>query len=337
MIIDVHCHHLAFCAENGGYIHPKFGTGFRASAYLNTLGILNWREAYLSSRRDRQRIDEKYRQLLVARVEESELDHAVILAFDSVYDSKGLPDYARTPKCVSNKATAALCRASRKLLFGGSVNPYRRDAMDELEYCLQEGAVLIKWLPNVMGFDPADPHNLPFYDRVRQAQIPLLIHIGIEYALPNIDMRFAGLDRLEAVLKTGVTVIAAHCCGGKPFREDYTHFAEMSRLVQEYPNLYLDVSGMAAAHRKPRLLTSIGDAVVQKRLVYGSDYPVPLHPWAFGRELRRAGVKRKDLSRNYFDRDIAIKRACGLPEEAFGRGYTPLMPRLTKPRIVEAL
>ena len=40
--------------------------------------------------------------------------------------------------------------------MGASVNPTRKDALDELERVAALGAVLNKVLPNAMVFDPAD-------------------------------------------------------------------------------------------------------------------------------------------------------------------------------------
>ncbi|OGZ12862.1 MAG: hypothetical protein A3C93_03295 [Candidatus Lloydbacteria bacterium RIFCSPHIGHO2_02_FULL_54_17] len=323
MSIDVHCHHLAFSPKNGGHIHPKFSKSYRIRWYLNAIGVLNWQDAFLGRMPEKERLDERYRELLVARLDASPLGHAVVLAFDGVYDANGFFEPERTAKAVTNDAVIALCKESPKMLFGASVNPLRRDWRYELDKCLDAGAVLVKWLPNVMGFDPGDVRIEPFYQRLRETGTPILMHVGFEYAVPNINIRFSGLDRLEAALRAGVTVIAAHCCGGRIIYDSPSLFRDMRTLVAKYPNLYLDVAALASFHRKSRFLNALRDPLVASRLVFGTDYPIPVHAWAFRKET--AG---RTIPENYFAKDLFIKEATGLEREALTRGYAPIKKRL---------
>lgn len=319
MVLDIHAHYMAFSECNGGYINPRFARGIRPRLYLYSVGVLSRQEAMYGTLPAPEELDRRLHDRLVAMIDASELSHAVMLAFDGVYGADGRLDYRRTVKYMSNDAVAAFCKRSPKLLLAGSVNPFRPDALEELERCVELGAVEIKWLPSVMGIDPGSRTALIFCERAKTLKKPILCHIGFEFALPNIDTRFNGLDRLERMLETGVTVIAAHCCGGRPLIDDERSFDELRRLVETYPSLYLDVSGMASIHRRSRLLRAIEDPTISARLLYGSDFPVPLHPWAFAKEL---GIARcTKLPQNYFDRDIAIKRGCKLDEAAMTRGY----------------
>jgi predicted TIM-barrel fold metal-dependent hydrolase len=323
-IIDVHCHHLAFSPKNGGYAHPKFANSYQIRWYLNAIGILNKKQAFLEKLPPFEYIDELYRTSLIQEVEQSSLTHAVILAFDGVYDKNGYFDPKKTPESVTNDAVIELCKESPKMLFGASINPLRKDWSDELDKCLEADTVLIKWLPNVMGFDPNDNRLELFYRRLYENKLPILMHVGFEYAMPNIDIRFAGLDRLETALKFGVTVIAAHCCGGDICFDSRRSFNELRCLVEKYPNLYLDVAALASFHRKSRFLNAINDPLISSRLVFGTDYPVPAHPFAFEKE-----IAERELPENYFDKDIFIKTATNLPHDALARGYEPLKHRLS--------
>lgn len=334
-IFDIHCHHFALSPTNGGYVNPRFAKGIRMRTYAASSRLVTWRDAFLRKMPELEKFDELYRANLIRQLDLSRVTHAAVLAFDGAYDSLGRFDYNRTSKAVSNDAVIQLCRQSTKMLFCASVNPYRRDWLDELNKCIESGAVMMKWLPNVMGFDPADPHILPFYDRLKMAQVPLLMHVGFEYAAPNINLAFSGLDRLEAALKTGVTVVAAHCCGGRPIFDNKKLFRQMRVLVESYPNLYLDVAAMASFHRKSRFINTLADQFVRQRLVYGSDFPIPIHAWAFRKELKRYFANPKDMSSNYFDRDITLKLATGLDEKALSRGYKLLQPRFDRLKILK--
>lgn len=329
--IDIHCHHFTF--RKGGYIHPRFQKSRRVRFYLAGIGLIKWKDALRGDLPPPEELDLRYRRHLVTQADASPLDHVVALAFDGIYDERGRLDKEQTTKYVANEAVLDLMQESSKFLLGASINPLRRDWKDELDKCLEAGAVLIKWLPSVMGFDPADPRCLPFYERLRETGTPILMHVGFELALPTVSSRFARIDRLEAVLKTGVTVIAAHCCGGLPIPliDNPWQFARMRRLVETYPNLYLDIAGMVAPHRKPRLLNSIHDPVVRERIVYATDFPITLQTHVFWRETR--GIS---LPQNYFAKDMAIKEACGLDAAALERGYEPIRGRLAAAGVTHA-
>ena len=44
----------------------------------------------------------------------------------------------------------------------------------------RQGAILIKWIPNIMYIDPSDEKFIPFYKRLAELNIPLLTHTGME-------------------------------------------------------------------------------------------------------------------------------------------------------------
>jgi hypothetical protein len=69
------------------------------------------------------------------------------------------------------------------LLFGASINPKRKNALEEVAQAKQDGAVLIKWIPSIMDFDPADTAFIPFYLAMKRARLPLLTHTGTENSL----------------------------------------------------------------------------------------------------------------------------------------------------------
>jgi len=137
-----------------------------------------------------------------------------------VYDGAGRLDEGRTDFLIFNDHVFAVTRGSARLLPGVSVNPSRRDALDELERCAERGAVLVKVLPNTQAFDPADRRFLPFYAALARLRLPLLSHVGYEFSIIGQDQSVGDPGRLRAALDEGVTVIAAHgCSSGLFFRE----------------------------------------------------------------------------------------------------------------------
>lgn len=56
------------------------------------------------------------------------------------------------------------------------------------------------------------------------------------------------------------------------------------------------------------------------KLVHGSDCPFPVTPWVFLDRLPLSEVRRIAALKSGIARDLAIKRALGMPEAVFHRG-----------------
>ncbi|GIW76009.1 MAG: hypothetical protein KatS3mg104_1072 [Phycisphaerae bacterium] len=111
--------------------------------------------------------DQRLEALLVGQLNACDrLDAAVVLAFDAVYDRHGRRDEQNTHLFVENDYVMTLARKHPKVLFGASIHPYRKDAIEELERCVKGGAVLVKWLPITQGIDPSSPFVLPRFMRL---------------------------------------------------------------------------------------------------------------------------------------------------------------------------
>ena len=151
MIIDCHVHISAFTLPDG--------TMSRSLARSIPFRFMRWR---LGIKGEDAAADRQLERSLVDHIEQAEkLDAAVVLAFDAVYDKDGRRDDARTHLYVSNDYVIELAKRHRKVLFGASVHPYRKDAVAEIERCITAGAALLKWLPIVQDFDPADERCIP--------------------------------------------------------------------------------------------------------------------------------------------------------------------------------
>ena len=223
---------------------------------------------------------ETERKLAATIADTEQIDAAAVLAFDAVYDRDGRFDDANTHLHVTNDYVAELVQRHPKMLFAASVNPYRKDAVAELERCVARGAVLLKWLPIVQNFNPADPLCFPFYEALAHHRLPLLSHTGGEQSLPVLDKSVADPALLVPALERGVTVIAAHCgTRGHLFETDY--LPVFVRLAHRYENLYGDTAALNLPTRSYAYATILKDEVVRRKLIHGSDWPImPIPPRA---------------------------------------------------------
>lgn len=311
MKIDVHVHLLGVKAEHGCYVAPKLSRGPAFAVLSRVLGL---------PAAAPERLDEAYAEHLVKLAQESELDGIGVLAFDGVYDAQGKLDRAMTSVMVGNDYCLSVCAASDKLLPICSVNPQRADAIAELERVVAAGAVAIKTLPNSQGFDPQHEGYRPFWRRMAQLRIPLLTHTSFEHTIPPINQLYGKPERLKPALEEGVKVIAAHCAGSgvaHPFRED---FGTWLAMLSEYEHLYGDVSAMASVSRFPYIHKVLASPLARERVLFGSDFPIPVSPAVFLPQLGVSGVRRLRAIKNPLQRNLEVMRSLGLGEDVIERG-----------------
>ncbi len=254
-----------------------------------------------------------------------QLDLAAILAFDAVYDRDGRLDDANTHFHVTNDYVIEMVRRHPKMLFAASVHPYRKDALAELERCIAAGAVVMKWLPIVQNFNPADPRCFPLYEAMAHHKLPLLSHTGGEKTLPTLDANVADPMLLKPAIERGVTVIAAHC-GTRSAPGEASYLREFIRLAHDHEHFYGDTSALSLPTRSYAYEAILADTVVRRKLVHGSDWPILPVPPAGQLGLRKAfGLLRE---KNWFRRDCRIKEELGFDEAYWRRAATILrLPR----------
>jgi uncharacterized protein len=211
-----------------------------------------------------------------------------LLAFDKNYSREGVANLEKTEFYVPNEYVFQLAEQYPDLFIPNiSVNPYRVDALEELERWAKRGARIVKWLPNAMGIDPSDPHCDPFYGKMKELDLILLSHGGEEKAVKaDEDQKLGNPLLLRRPLDAGVKVIVAHCAGlgdnedlDDPERKQVSNFDLFMRLMddQRYEGLvFADISAMTQFNRLGKPLDTILEREdLHARLVNGSDYPLP--------------------------------------------------------------
>ena len=211
-----------------------------------------------------------------------------ILAFDKHYRRDGTADLEKTEFYVPNEYVFELAeRYPQMFLPNISVNPYRTDAIQELEKWAARGARIVKWLPNAMGINPSDPHCDPFYQKMKELGLVLLSHGGEEKAVEaEEDQKLGNPLLLRRPLDHGVKVIVAHCAGlgtnedlDDKSGKQVENFDLFMRLMDEkrYEGLVFgETSAMTQFNRAGRPLNTILNREdLHDRLVNGSDYPLP--------------------------------------------------------------
>ncbi len=310
--IDCHVHLAALPdGHNGCYISPKM---LKSPLFR----FLLWKHDL--PRHNPQQANRKYVEDLLKELRGSQyVAQAVLLGMDGVYDGQGMIDHKESEFLIGNDYVLKVAQAHpHEFLAGISINPQRRDAVEELHRCVDAGAALVKILPNAQQFDPAREQYKPFYRALAQRQVPLLSHVGYEFTLIGKDQSVGDPARLRRALDEGVTVIAAHGCSyGLMVYEKF--FRTFHSLVEQYSHFYSDISALTLPNRFNMLLRLRGQPVLQERLLFGTDYPLSVfHLPAWGR-VGFSTLREIVRTTNRFDRHYLVCHRLGLKFDSFAK------------------
>lgn len=203
-----------------------------------------------------------------------------------------------------------------RLLPAMSVHPYRPDAAYETARWIEQGTVAMKWLPPSQNIDLRDSRCRSIYELLAQARIPLIVHAGGEHTLKVIRPEQEDPSCIRPALEAGVTVVVAHCATPTLWW-DTDYFKGFLELARKHPNCYGDTSAMCAFGKAVWLRRLMDCPDILPKLVHGSDWPVPPAAWQFWRPLGLRVLREIGAIPGWLARDVAVKRAMGLPDEVF--------------------
>ena len=197
-----------------------------------------------------------------------------------------------------------------------SINPLRKNSLELIDRYIQKGCKGAKFLQNYWGVDLNDKRFLPYYKKIRDSDIPLIIHTGSEYCIESFRA-FESIKMLKLPLLAGVKVIAAHMGLGnidykllfwKNFSKDPKYFDkeyfELLKLLEKYENLYADISGFLTPIRARALGHLSTQKHIHHKILFGTDYPVPFIIKVNTLDLSSDEKNRLVKIKNPFDRYI---------------------------------
>ena len=214
----------------------------------------------------------------------------MLLAMDYFHDESGNRVPSRTVFQVPNHyASLVAAQHARRFEWIASIHPYREDCVEALERAIAHGARAVKWIPSLMGINPASPACDRFYDALRRLDVPLLTHGGYQHPLMGSGtlQEFNNPLALRRALEHGIRVIIAHCAStdtsidtdlgvNGPETENFALFTRLMDDPRYHGKLYGDISGLTESSRVGPLLKYVMRRLDwQDRLLNGSDYPLP--------------------------------------------------------------
>lgn len=312
MLTDIHVHIAGVDYErNGNYLSKKILNSIPFRSFMLSCGIK--RKALKNGD-----VDARFAKIIIDWIDQSHLDRAVLLAYDAVYRPDGELDWDNTHMLTGNDYVRRLAAENESILFGASVHPYRKNAIQELERVINDGAQLIKWLPTGQNIDLKHPKCVPFYQLLASTGVPLLCHTGGEKAVVNLNNEMNDPAYLRTALDYGVTVIAAHC-GSHSIPWETGYYETWRSMALEYDNLYGDLAAFGLPGRTGVMKRILDENDIQHKLVYGSDCPVFSVPIWYMRSLGFSKALRLQLEKNPLDKAYLTMKEIGVDQAVFTR------------------
>ncbi|MBN1347953.1 amidohydrolase family protein [candidate division KSB1 bacterium] len=280
----------------------------------------------------------RYISTLYSQIKHSKyVDKIVLLALDQVYTEDGQLDQSHSHLFVSNEYIAHLAQMYEKFLFGCSVHPYAPDAIERLWWCAESGAVLCKWIPSSQSIDPTHPLSRRFYRTLATLNLPLLLHVGPEEAIPSglpkrDALRFNSAagnyaqepgDAIQMALDEGATIIVAHAATplgpildpeNDYWESVFTTLIQRAKALETGTRLYADMSAFCLPGRY-KYIRKIMPFIKEHphRFYLGSDYPIPIISFNDGKALQNileafGWLASRALPSNDFDKNYRLLR-----------------------------
>ncbi|GAA1883780.1 4-hydroxyphenyl-beta-ketoacyl-CoA hydrolase [Paeniglutamicibacter psychrophenolicus] len=170
---------------------------------------------------------------------------------------------------------AGATRNNDVLIPFGSVDPRTGEAaiIEARRQANELGVLGFKFHPSLQGFDPSNEEFYPLWTALQELGLPCIFHTGqngMGAGLPGgrgIKLRYSNPLLLDDVAADfpNLTIIMAH--PSVPWQD------EANSIATHKANVFIDLSGWSPKYF-PASLVKMGNNVLSKKLLFGTDYPL---------------------------------------------------------------
>lgn len=266
---------------------------------------------------------EGYIKTLIRNIKESNhLYGAVVLPVDAIVSNRGVEIQRDKTVCSNNEDIYELyTRFPNQVIPFFSINPNRPDALDLIDKYVSFGFKGAKFLQNYWNIDINDKRYIPYFEKIKSYDLPIIIHTGSEYAVKSNKM-YEKIDVSNLAIEVGCKVVLAHfgvnmmmehrlskiinnfSFDSLKFGDDYFKTIE---YLEKNENVYADLSAIILFFRAKVVEDlALNQKHIHHKLLFGTDYPVPFSLIFSYHSLSLK--KRCELERiqNPFDRNISF-------------------------------
>ncbi len=228
-----------------------------------------------------------YKKAFINNIRTSKyLKKSVVFGVDAKVNKRGKVIHKDQTVCATNEDLLELYENNKDIIIPFfSINPLREDALELIDKYHELGFKGAKFLQNYWGVDTNDKKFIKYYEKLRDKNLPLIIHVGSESSIKSYK-KYESIKMLDLPLKVGVKVICAHMAlsytplkiikslsnNPKHFNSEYHKLLDMLTL---HNNLYADISAILTPVRAKVLRHLSNQKNIHHKLLYGSDFPVP--------------------------------------------------------------
>lgn len=227
-------------------------------------------------------------ELRLEKMDEDGVDVAVVSLTCPQANWGGEQVSARAARISNDDMIAAQKRWPERIRFLAALPwMYPSRALEELDYCLENGAVGVLVCANIDGDSPVDQRFAPIWEAIDRHRLPVLVHPstppGVEVAARNgmsnaVGFHFDTTHALERMINTGfldrypnLSIIGSHAGGFLPFivgRLDYQRENPDVSPLDYLSRFYVDCMAFSDGAFDLTLETFGPDNVL-----FGSDFP----------------------------------------------------------------
>lgn len=208
---------------------------------------------------------------LLREMDEAGIDKTVILGLDGDFLFRSTISY----KFYNDFVADILKNYPDKFIGFAGIDPRRgKEAIMELERCVEElGFGGVKFW-TLTGFYPDDKKFYPFYERVEELNVPILVHTGLGPQYTYLKYCQPIYVDTIAVDFPDINFIMAHM--GDPFTN------QALAVAGKNPNVYIDISAWEPVFKfsPPAFVQTLYQAKMTcgiEKILFGSDWPLFTH------------------------------------------------------------
>jgi len=270
-----------------------------------------------------------YTNGLMKNIRESKhLSKTVLFGVDERVDEKGKTLHKDITVCATNEDMLKLYHDNKDIVIPFfSINPLRPDALELIDKYTELGFKGAKFLQNYWGVDTREKRFIPYFEKLKEKNLPLIVHIGSESSVHSFKA-CESIEMLDQPLEIGVNTICAHMAlsytplrilkslsqNPKHFNEEYHKLLEM---LAYHDNLYADISALLTPVRAKVLRHLSQQYAIHDKLLFGTDFPVPFttvtntydislkRRWEISK-IENPHDRYAEAILEYFDKDNAI-------------------------------
>lgn len=130
---------------------------------------------------------EGYVKTLINNIETSKnVNKIVLLPVDGIYDNYG--NFLASDKTVCSNTLDVIEMYNRfpnSVIPFLSINPNRLNSLELIDQYVEKGCKGVKFLQNYWNIDLNDKKYIPYFEKIKSYNLPIVIHTGSEYAVKS--------------------------------------------------------------------------------------------------------------------------------------------------------